>query len=302
MGSRVVGLVLLICAGAVPARAYFESSEVGVRALSLGSNFVSVSDDASALYWNPAGIVRVSRHQALFTYEHSPELEGVRRGFAAVVLHTSPLSVGVGWHAVSLEDALREDLLYVSVSRLLVRRALGAFVSGGATFKVAHVGVDTDGLGSVAGLRSGQTRLTADVGVLLSPIPNVTFGAIVRNLGRPQFDLLEGGTQTTLEDELEWGVSLRWRPNAQLHFSRVKHPRREAESKLGAELEVARRLSLRLGLGRDVVSGGVGVRGRGWEIESSFQAHEVLGLVSRVGLRLGFGSARRGVGGDFDEF
>ena len=39
---------------------------VGARAISMGGAFVATADDASALYWNPAGIARCSQMQFMF--------------------------------------------------------------------------------------------------------------------------------------------------------------------------------------------------------------------------------------------
>ena len=292
MRCRVVWWGLAMVFGVAPARAHFESSQVGVRALALGDNFVSAADDASALYWNPAGLTRLPRHEAVFTLEYSPEIEGLRRNFAAVVLHTGLASVGAGWNAVRLEDALQEDIFYLSVSRTLIQRSLGAYIAAGANLKVAHVGVEPGQLAGVPGVRSDESHPTGDVGVLLSPIPNFTAGAIYRNFGRPQFDLVEGGGKTTLEDEFEWGVSFRWTQEARLHYSRVQRAGSEADNKLGAELTVGDFLDLGLGVSPNQVTGGLGVRWHTWRFESGFAAHEELGLVTRVGIRRGFGAER----------
>ena len=98
-----------LCLAVLPvsARAWFESSEVGARALSLGQSFVSVADDASTVYWNPAGLVQLPRHEALLSYDQPVDLDGLRAGFAALVLHTVPLSFGLGWQHTGLEDASR---------------------------------------------------------------------------------------------------------------------------------------------------------------------------------------------------
>jgi hypothetical protein len=284
--------VLAWVLAAPPARAYFESSAVGVRAFALGGNFVSAADDASALYWNPAGLTRLPRHEALFTLEYSPEIEGLRRNFAAVVLHTRFASVGAGWNAVRLEDALQEDLFYLSVSRTVVQRSLGAFVAAGANLKLAHVGIEPAQLAGVPALRSDESHPTGDVGVLLSPIPNVTAGAIYRNIGRPQFDLVEGGGKTTLDDEFEWGLSFRWTQEARLHYSRVQRAGSKADNKLGAELAVGDLLDLGIGVSPDQITGGIGLCWRTWRFESAFAAHTELGLVTRVGVRRGFGAER----------
>ncbi len=39
---------------------------VGPRAIAMGDAFVALSDDASSLYWNPAGIARINKNEVLF--------------------------------------------------------------------------------------------------------------------------------------------------------------------------------------------------------------------------------------------
>jgi len=40
----------------------FLSIEVGSRAIGMGGAFVALANDASALYWNPAGLARMGNH------------------------------------------------------------------------------------------------------------------------------------------------------------------------------------------------------------------------------------------------
>ncbi len=48
--------------------AKFLSIGIGPRANAMGSAFTSISNDASALYWNPAGIAQINKYEGLFTY------------------------------------------------------------------------------------------------------------------------------------------------------------------------------------------------------------------------------------------
>ena len=48
--------------------AKFLSIGIGPRANAMGAAYSSVADDASAMYWNPAGIARISEYQTAFTY------------------------------------------------------------------------------------------------------------------------------------------------------------------------------------------------------------------------------------------
>ena len=299
MRVLAAGIVAILLA--VPGHAYFEAAEVGARALALGHSFVSVADDASAVYWNPAGLVALPHSEFLLSYDEAADVDGMRHGFAALALHPGPVSVGFGWRHGGTDAALREDVVYLSIARTAIRRSLGAFASGGATLKVARLGLDIAGFEDVSGLHSSATRVTADAGILLAPIPNVTTGVMVRNLGQPTFDLLEGGTRTAWEHEVEWGVSLRWREDAWLHVSRLHHPR-ASETRVAGEYRIAGVLGVRAGVGRQFVAGGIGVAWERWTLDAAYRTRDILGWTYRIGLRRGFGAERATAGGDFDSF
>lgn len=62
--TGTVLLTLLLAAGPAFAgtdAAAFLNSGVGARALAMGGAFVSVCDDPTAMYWNPAGLARINR-------------------------------------------------------------------------------------------------------------------------------------------------------------------------------------------------------------------------------------------------
>ena len=46
----------------------FLSVGIGPRANSMGGAFTSIANDASAMYWNPAGIAQLTRYEGIFTY------------------------------------------------------------------------------------------------------------------------------------------------------------------------------------------------------------------------------------------
>lgn len=78
---------------------------VGARAAALGGAFVATADDAAALYWNPAGLSRMTQSEALVT--HSEWLADVTFDYLGVGLQMGALgTVGVSVTMLSVPDML----------------------------------------------------------------------------------------------------------------------------------------------------------------------------------------------------
>lgn len=75
----------------------------GARAAAMGESFVAVSNDVSALHYNPAGIVQFSDNQVHFS--HSTWLVDLNHEFAGAVYHLSPAdALGVFVTSLNTED------------------------------------------------------------------------------------------------------------------------------------------------------------------------------------------------------
>ena len=78
---------------------------VGARSAALGEAFVAVADDATALFWNPAGTTRLSQRQAHLT--HNKWLQGVNNNAASVIFPSSAGAFGVGVMLNSVDEIER---------------------------------------------------------------------------------------------------------------------------------------------------------------------------------------------------
>lgn len=78
---------------------------VGARASTLGEAYAAVADDATATYWNPAGIARIERTQVALSY--STWLQDVNRDFLAVVFPAFGGGVGISFYSLSVDGIER---------------------------------------------------------------------------------------------------------------------------------------------------------------------------------------------------
>ena len=243
----LLGMLAVVC---LPARAGAQVFEaVGIRALGMGGAFVAVADDASATYWNPAGLVTgpvfslVAEHgrgdaegfrpTVVAATPGSPEAWRVQSG-TLVALGTWPL--GGTFYRVSQRAALAapvgpvgQSATSTGLSRLTTSHygvnVLQTLVDGlhvGATLKYVYgtAGSETafsapltGGPLAAAGDLStrGSHRFDVDAGLMLD-LPRVKVGLTARNLTRPGFDTPTEGRRLRLDRQVRTGVALRARP------------------------------------------------------------------------------------------
>ena len=85
--------------------ATFLEIPVGARAVGMGSAFVSMANDATALYWNVAGIANIERYEIVGI--HSRWIAETSFDYAGLII---PLS-GYGTFGVSFTSLNMEDMI-----------------------------------------------------------------------------------------------------------------------------------------------------------------------------------------------
>jgi len=125
--------------------AQFLKIGIGARAMAMGEAYVAIANDASALYWNPAGISQFNQNSAFFTYNQW--FTDIKVTYAGGVFHLNPAnSLGAFCAALSCDDMLETTELqpfgtgrYFSYGDLLVgltyARNMTDKFSFGITFK-----------------------------------------------------------------------------------------------------------------------------------------------------------------------
>jgi hypothetical protein len=264
--SLLASSALILLAAASPARAQAEPP-AGVRAAGMAGAFVGVADDASAVYWNPAGLASgsffslVLDRSSLGPGDDSP-FPG-RRSAVLVAIGTPALGISYARMATPVTVATdaaggsRNTAQFIPRDDLVTHQfgvtALQSLRDGlavGATLKAVR------GRTSVA----SRTTVDADIGVMASGALG-KIGLAVRNLLEPEFDAAGGRAQ--LQRRVRGGFSLLVRQAVTVavdsDFTTADTPRgRWRDAAIGAEAHPIPRAWLRGGVHWNTAGGDVG--------------------------------------------
>ena len=164
--------------------AKFLSIPVGARALGMGGAFVAVANDASAMYWNPAGIAQLFQSEAFFA--HANWIADIQFNYGGVIVPLAEFGVvGVNFTSLSMDE----------MERTTEEQPEGTgqtFSAGSFAVGVSYARDLTEWF-SIGGnvkyisehiWNSGASGIAVDVGTLFTtPLPGLKFGAGITNFG-----------------------------------------------------------------------------------------------------------------------
>jgi hypothetical protein len=220
--SRTALVAALVLVWAASVRAQTDDA-VGIRAQGMGGAFTAVADDATATWWNPAGLAGGAYFGALVEYGggQDPRRDRDAMGMPVPAWRTSSRAVTAAFPALGLSfyrfnvseiepapttgtvasdrqeggyGAVRLTDLHVSQFSGTVGQSLGDHVVIGSTVKLLRGSTGSE-VRNVAGASLDEagdleahttTRADIDVGVMAT-LGSVKVGAAVRNASAPTF-------------------------------------------------------------------------------------------------------------------
>ncbi|HXW04698.1 MAG TPA: conjugal transfer protein TraF [Vicinamibacterales bacterium] len=274
---RCVAILLTAGALSAPTLASAQQFEsVGTRAAGLGGAFVAVADDASAVYWNPAGLASGGFFSLLLDSTRgegkAPDAgRAASRSGTILALGTPPLGLtyyrlrSSGVVPADAPDARPGDLrafslithhagatLVQSLTDTIAVATTLKFVRGIAAIGQLH-GLDLDDALDVADdlVGSGENTFDADLGIL-AIFGRLRAGLSVRNVTQPEFEIPFEEGALELERLTRAGLAYAAAPGLlvalDVDLERASDALGEARQlAVGAEARIHPRASLRTG-------------------------------------------------------
>jgi hypothetical protein len=192
--------VLCFLAAALPVRAQSDPP-VGVRAAGMGGAFTAVADDASAVFWHPAGLASGSFFSLVVDRNAGEQGSESGDGGSASLIALGLPPLGLSYYRIaSGERTTGRDSLVTHHAGVTVLQSLGDRVTVGAALKLVHGKVS-----SAAGSASSNTFDT-DIGVMTRG-SFVRVGLSVRNLLEPEF-AVPGADPIKLDRRVRAGLAV----------------------------------------------------------------------------------------------
>lgn len=267
-------------------------SALGTRAQGMGGAFVGVADDASAVYWNPAGLAKGAYFSLVLdgsAGEAIPDDGAAGSNRSNWMLALSMPALGLSYYRLQTATAQTEGTAGFRLNTLVTHhvgatlvQSLTPSIAVGSTLKIVR-GVAGSGVVAARDAERalddwdvvGQTasQFDADLGVMFSGEWG-RLGLVARNLTEPGFRT-GSDLELSLERQVRAGASVVLLPNWILAAD-VDLTRQHAfggdvrEVAIGTEGQVTRRLATRAGLRFN--SAGSGDRAPSYSVGASFAA------------------------------
>lgn len=248
--------LLLSCLIASRVEARFEGVSGVARSQAAGGAFVSLADDASALFVNPAGIVLAGPLACYVDYAEPSGAVGARESRLVACMAAGRSSFGLGWYRLGRAGG-SDNLILAGGAYRLIEGTQGSLISVGASAAVGRASRGGTACSAEGGsCRSGSSgaRVTADAGFIVRPLPVIAVAYSASNVFG--VDASGGGGGSPWRRLQQWGVSYFWQERFVLSFAE-EHADGVWTLHYGINVKTAVPIELMAGFSDERASGGI---------------------------------------------
>ncbi len=297
-GVRVINqrmtAALLVALGlglgfAPQADAVFDDLEVGPRARGLGGSYAGLSDDATGLFYNPAGLVGVESMDAYLSVFRPFNYGFSQASVAALAIPTEDwgtIAIGYSGFRVDYEGTvLSAEHTFTLGQSLMLMEDLSSSLAFGYAVNVFYLDYPTL---SVGGYDLGsETTYGIDIGFQARLRDRTTAGVFVKNLNNPA---IGDPVESDLPQRISGGMAYRPYDGVVTAVEVEKEVGEDIQFHGGVEFRIAEPLVLRFGAQSkpNLFDAGAGIAYRDVKIDFTYTHHPVLDATFHYGLGLRF--------------
>ncbi|MBN2407028.1 MAG: PorV/PorQ family protein [Elusimicrobia bacterium] len=264
----------------------FMSWGAGARSLGMGKAFVALADDASATYWNPAGLARLSRSE--LTALHSILWGGTVYDFISYV---QPTQFGGTFGFSGTRLFLggfegRDELNRVTHTFADIQSAYGASY-GQKVLQTLSIGANLKKMSHTLDDHASGSYIV-DIGALYSPLEMLNIGVNLQNLLA-----LTYGTEDELPIIARFGMNYKLLRQKLLIGTDLEATigwSRGIPYHMGAEYWAMSYLALRMGIDPQEFNMGFGLRYEDYGLDYAYATHD-MGGSHRISATISFGTS-----------
>ncbi|GJM44142.1 MAG: hypothetical protein DHS20C21_09840 [Gemmatimonadota bacterium] len=284
LAAIVVGL-----GSATPALAIFDDLEYSPRAAGLGGAYAGLSDDATAVFYNPAGLAGLTDYSFHGTFFEPFNLGFHKASAAAFAMPTDNWgSFGIGYSDFRVDylgSTLSIERTVTLSHGLVLMEDISSSLTFGYNINLYNLDYPTT---SVSGLDLGsETTLGVDIGFQATVRERTTAGVFAKNVNAAT---MGDPVATDLPQRVSAGMAYRPYDGVVTAVEFEKELGEEIQFHGGMEFRIADPLTLRFGTQTkpNLFDIGIGIKYAQVDLDFTFTNHPVLEETFRYGVGLRF--------------
>lgn len=275
---KKITLILIIAILPVMIWANFIGMNRGARAYAMGNSFVALADDATAVFWNPAGLAQLNKIEFTLSHQNLYGIEDLYNEMAAISLPLPYIRLGLGWRQIHLMDEYYEQQLALSAASIVWYKKIP--IRFGVSINHYLANVDYSGADT-------PTAFDADIGLLIHPTKAFSVGFSSQNLLQAEMKFLQQADK--LERKHTLGFAYNWR-NIVIFTADNVWQNNSSQWNIGGEMWFYDVFAPRLGVNGENLTAGFGLKTKKWHFDAAVLSEENLGSTYRLDFGMSFDS------------
>ncbi len=270
LAAAVAAFVMLSVAASAEMPERFDGTISSTRSMALGGAFSPLADDITALVINPAGLINTGGIALYGDYMETGGGSGPYEGKLFAGFEKWGIVFAAAGSRKSYDDGTVEGQLSGGFAINILTGAAGSFISLGGALRAGRVAFDLDDPCISCGVPGGRysyNALTADLGMMIRPLPFISISASTENISETGFG--SGDYYIPWDRTVRYGAAWLHEDKFTISWERRQTGDRETDH-FGFGLRTVLPLELMAGMTSERVFGGARWDGQRWRASIVF--------------------------------